>query len=145
MSYTLFPTNMMHVYEGDVDDPIYGSLLNSISYDDRYDVLAFSTDEFTLGAGDTRTIPIPNNYASSEWQYLYIIVEGEVNIETTALDYDNVTSIKGRMIGYGNSDWPGHNQLTTYNVSEIEIEGVSSSNRVRLLWAVIVEPDDVRL
>lgn len=144
-TFTMFSNNMIHIMGDQVTDLDYSqSILASQNYDDRDDTLYFETDRFLLNNLEIRRLVLPN-FAQSESVSIILRVNGEVRIDILALDYNDSAPIKSSSNIFGNSRFPGILTMTTYNVLEMKIVGVSEFSLVESYASIIVQPDDARL
>lgn len=144
-TFTMFTNSMIHIMEDNVPDITYtDGLLAAINYDDVDNTLYFETDRFLLNAEETRQLVLPN-FSQNEWVYVIIKVNGEVRLNMTTRDFDGSRVIVSNSRIYGNSRFPGILNLTTYNVLQMSIVGVSEFSQVETYASIIVPPDDSRL
>jgi len=144
-TFTMFTNSMIHIVDDNVPDiPYTNGLLAAINYDDVDNTLYFETDRFLLNAGERRKLVLPN-FSQNEWVYIILKVQGEVSLNILSRAFDNVTALNSVNRISGNNRFPGILNLTTYNVLEMSIVGLSEFSLVESYASVIVEPDDSRL
>lgn len=144
-TFTMFTNSMIHVMDTDVPDlPYSDGILAGINYDDVDNTLYFETDRFLLNASEGRNLVLPN-FSQNEWLYIILKVNGEVTLNMLAKNYDNIAPLASNSKIYGNSRFPGILQITTYNVLELKIIGVSDFSLVESYASIIVSPNDARL
>ena len=144
-TFTMFTNSMIHIMEDNVPDINHtDGLLAALNYDDVDNTLYFETDRFLLNAGEVRKLILPN-FSQNEWVYIILKVNGDVSLNMIARDYSNSRAITSRSKIAGNSRFPGILNLTTYNVVEMSIVGVSEFSLVESYASIIVEPNDARL
>lgn len=144
-TFTMFANNMVHIMGDQVTDLDYSqSVLASQNSDDKDDTLYFETDRFLLNALELRKLVLPN-FSQNEWVSIILRVNGNIRLDVLAYDYNNSAPIKSSSQIFGNSRFPGILTLTTYNVLEMQIVGVSDFSLVESYASIIVEPTDARL
>lgn len=144
-TFTMFTNSMIHIMEDDVPDISYtDGLLAAINYDDTDNTLYFETDRFLLNENEQRRLVLPN-FVANEWVYIILKVNGEVSLDVVSRQFESQAAIRSTNKIYGNSRFPGILLLTTYNVVQMTITGISEFSLVESYASVIVESTDSRL
>ena len=144
-AWTMFTNALLHVFEDRTIDAEHSSAtLAVMNNPDRDDTLYFETDSFLLDQNELRDLALPN-FSTSEWIYVTLKVNGEVEVNITALDTDNATPLNSYTKAFGDSRFPGFLQISTFNVISIQVVGVAANSSVEAYASVICAPTDGRL
>lgn len=129
--WTMFLSPYVAAFPDDVDDPLHSKESMQMAGTVKHNFLGKRIDQFGLDDGDLRTIDWTND-ATSKWKFIIAKVVGEASINTTGLDTDGVTAITAKIPAYGTAVFPGIAIISTYNVSQVQVEGLADGTTVQL-------------
>ncbi len=144
MIFTLFTSPLHQAFPDDVTDPAQSKIAIRFMNQDKFNILYKKVEQFELDAAATRTISYAN-YASSEWSFLIMRVNGHAQVNTAGFDTDGTTPITGELPVFGNRVFPGMLLLSTYNVTSFTVESLADSTKIELFAGISCEDDDPRL
>lgn len=144
--YSLFLSENVAAYPDDVDAADYSASSQRLVASQRYNVLYRKLEEIEIDSGETKTFVFANYSLVYPNDWLFVIAEviGSVRFDTTAKDFDNVTTINGRLPSQGTVMYPGRVQLSTYNVTTLQLVGLQDNSFVRMIGAIACTDSDSR-
>lgn len=144
--YSLFLSDNVAGFSDDVDLPDYSETVARFLMAERYNVLYRKLEEIEIDNGETKTFTFANFSLVYPNDWLFIIAEviGSVRFDTTAKDFDNVTTINGRIPTQGTAMYPGKVQISTYNVTTLQLVGLQDDSVVRMMAAIACDDSDSR-
>jgi hypothetical protein len=144
--FSLFHSLVTSACPASVDDPIADELMEQLQVKERYNVLFYKADDLEMDADDTRVISLANYSVSYPNDQVIVVlwVDGWVELQTVAKDYDNATTINGYQRAYGNSVFPGVLILSTYNATSFTLKALQANTKIRYLVAVACADGDAR-
>jgi hypothetical protein len=144
--FSLFHSIVQSACDDDVDDPIVAAVRDQLEAHERYNVLYSKQDELLMDENDTQTINLANYGVAypNDWTIIVLQVEGWVELQTLAKNYDNATTINGYQRSKGTSVFPGLLVLSSYNVTTFTLKALADSTKIRYLAAVACLSTDSR-
>lgn len=145
MISTLFISPRFVAYPQNVDEATLSSYLAMFGQQIRHNILWKQVRQLNLAAsGNTATITL-NEIALTDWPIIIAKCVGSARINTSAMDFDGVTPITGKLPVYGTSRVPGIAVISTYNLVSATVEALADNTVVELFAAIAAEDDDTRL
>lgn len=144
--YSLFLSDSIAAYTDDVDSPEYAETVARFLLAQRYNILYRRLEEIAIDNGQTKTFSFANFSLvyPNDWVFLLAEVTGSVRFDTAGKDYDNVTTINGRIPCQGTTMYPGKVQISTYNLTTLQLVGLQDGSVVRMMGAIACDDSDAR-
>ena len=124
---TCFVAPLANVYTDAVSDTQQSDqIIQSFDEAVTYKVAGSNAGSFSLLATEFRSIPVLGTSLASQ-SFIMVRVSGQVELQTTAKDFDGTTTIAGLSRTYGTALFPGFIVLSTYNLTAISIVAITDS------------------
>lgn len=144
--FSLFHSLVTSACPDNVDDAWVSELMDQLTAGERYNVLFFKSADLEMDSAQTRVISLANYSLSypNDQTIVILLVDGWVELQTAAKDYDNAAGITGYQRSYGNSIFPGMLVLSSYNITSFTLKALQDDTKIRYLVAVVCDDDDTR-